>query len=405
MVQNRNVAVFPSLEERAQILETRRTQKMARSAHAYVRGSTAQFYDWLREVDHGSVPLAPTVWICGDCHIGNLGPTASASGSVGLQIRDLDQTVLGNPAHDLIRLGLSLSAAARGSNLPGIATARMLEEVIHGYREALAGHSDSFSEAQAGKAVRTVVAQATRRRWKHLAHERLDQVSPKIPLGKRFWPLAKDERQAIEALVSADDIKGLIGDYHGRGDHQSLEVVDAAYWVKGCSSLGTLRYAVLLRVGTGKSGRSYCLVDIKEALPSVAPAASRSPTLDPGERIVAGACALSPALGERMLAGSLLGRSVVVRELMPQDLKLEIDQLTADEAVQAARFLAAVVGHAHARQMTADVRQAWSAELARDHARDLDAPLWLWGAIVDLVGRHERAYLDHCRRYAGSTAA
>ena len=106
-----------------------------------------------------------------------------------------------------------------------------------------------------------------------------------------------------------------------------------------------------------------------------------------------------------MLAGSLLGRSVVVRELMPQDLKLEIDQLTADEAVQAARFLAAVVGHAHARQMTADVRQAWSAELARDHARDLDAPLWLWGAIVDLVGRHERAYLDHCRRYAGSTAA
>jgi uncharacterized protein (DUF2252 family) len=26
-----------------------------------------------------------------------------------IQIRDLDQTVIGNPAHDLIRLGLSLA--------------------------------------------------------------------------------------------------------------------------------------------------------------------------------------------------------------------------------------------------------------------------------------------------------
>jgi hypothetical protein len=40
-----------------------------------------------------------------------------------------------------------------------------------------------------------------------------------------------------------------------------------------------------------------------------------------------------------MLADKLLGRSVVVREL-PQDLKLEIDQLTRDEAVSAARYLA-----------------------------------------------------------------
>jgi hypothetical protein len=31
----------------------------------------------------------------------------------------------------------------------------------------------------------------------------------------------------------------------------------------------------------------------------------------------------------RMLADRFLGRSVIVRELMPQDLKLEIDQLIA----------------------------------------------------------------------------
>ncbi len=30
----------------------------------------------------------------------------------------------------------------------------------------------------------------------------------------------------------------------------------------------------------------------------------------------------------------------------------------------------------------------------------LDAPSWLWSAIVELIQGHEAAYLDHCRRYA-----
>ena len=69
----------------------------------------------------------------GDCHLGNLGPIASASGAIGVQIRDFDQTVIGNPAHDLIRLGLSLATAARGSDLPGVTTAKMLENMMAGY--------------------------------------------------------------------------------------------------------------------------------------------------------------------------------------------------------------------------------------------------------------------------------
>jgi uncharacterized protein (DUF2252 family) len=31
-----------------------------------------------------------------------------------------------------------------------------------------------------------------------------------------------------------------------------VEVVEAAYWMKGCSSLGRLRYAVLLGIGEKK---------------------------------------------------------------------------------------------------------------------------------------------------------
>lgn len=80
---------------------------------------------------------------------------------------------------------------------------------------------------------------------------------------------------------------------------------------------------------------------------------------DNAERVVAGALQLSPYLGERMRPARFLERSVFLRELLPQDLKLEIDQLTRAEAVGAARFLAAVVGTAHARQMDAATCKEW----------------------------------------------
>ncbi len=93
-------------------------------------------------------------------------------------------------------------------------------------------------------------------------------------------------------------------------------------------------------------------------------------------------------------------RSVVLRELLPQDMKLTIEQLTQDEAMKTARFLARVVGKAHARQMDKSARRAWLSELRRSRTKTLDAPSWLWKSIVELVSSHEAGYLEHCRRYA-----
>src|SRR5665213_2154880 len=62
--------------DRADALALKQTLKMARSAHAYVRGSTVQFYQWLEAQKRGTLPEGPAVWICGDCHAGNLGPVA-----------------------------------------------------------------------------------------------------------------------------------------------------------------------------------------------------------------------------------------------------------------------------------------------------------------------------------------
>ena len=134
-------AKFPTLKERQRVLAERRNLKMARSAQAYVRGNTLKFYEWLENKKGQSIPNGPPIWICGDCHMGNLGPIADAKGNIDIQIRDLDQTVIGNPAHDLIRLGLSLASAARELGLAGeVTTAKMLEHMMDGYVQAL--HSD-----------------------------------------------------------------------------------------------------------------------------------------------------------------------------------------------------------------------------------------------------------------------
>jgi uncharacterized protein (DUF2252 family) len=395
----------PRPSERNPLLNAQRQLKMARSAHAYVRGNTLKFYEWLDAATGPKIPQGPAVWICGDCHLGNLGPIANAKGKVEIEIRDLDQTVIGNPAHDLIRLGLSLATAARGSDLPGVTTAFMLEQMMEGYGEAMT--STKPSQMSSGKnakhmtrPVRIVLRQSLNREWQHLAKERIEDVKPQIPLGRNFWPLSKEEKREVEKLFSEPLVKKLVTSLSHRDDDAPVKVLDAAYWMKGCSSLGRLRYAVLLGVGKVKH-TDFCLMDVKEALQAAAPRAAKADMpQNNAERVVEGARKLSPFLGERMLAASFLGKPVVLRELLPQDLKLEMDQLTRDEAVQAARFLAGVVGKAHARQMNAATRKSWHRELQRHRPKSLDAPNWLWASVVDLVASHELAYLEHCRRYA-----
>jgi len=386
-------------DDRAAVLRRRQQLKMARSVHAYVRGNTAKFYEWLALSDAGrKLPQGPPVWICGDCHLGNLGPLADDNGRVAVQIRDLDQAVIGNPAHDLIRLGLSLASAARGSSLPGVTTARMIEEMVDGYELALADSDDAAPEPDV---VRSVRRRALGRRWKHLARERLADVKPAIPLGRKFWALDAKERTAIEALVAHGPIRRMIVSLNERDEDDPVTLVDAAYWMKGCSSLGLLRYAAVLEIEHKDGKPDFALVDIKQAIASVAPAdPGADMPADPAERVVAGARALSPHLGERMIAARLGRRSVFLRELAPQDLKIEVDQFTQGQAVRAARYLAAVVGKAHARQMDRTQRAAWRKALAARRANGIDAPSWLWESVVDLAGTHEVGYLEHCRRYA-----
>jgi uncharacterized protein (DUF2252 family) len=397
------VRKLPRFIDRQIILTARRSLKMARSAHAYVRGNTRKFYEWLDSSDIEKIPRGPAVWICGDCHVGNLGPIANADGDIDIQIRDFDQTVIGNPAHDLIRLGLSLATAARGSDLPGVTTAKMLENMMEGYERAFQeGSENPDFQQHRPKSVRMAMRRSMSRSWKHLAKERIKDATPTIPMGKRFWPLRNDENVEIRKLFQREDVRHLATSLRSRDDKATMKVLDAAYWMKGCSSLGRLRFAVLLGIGEPPyKAESLCLMDIKEADKAAAPRYSRvRMPRDNAERVVEGARRLAPNLGQRMLAARLLGRAVFLRELLPQDLQLEIEHLTRDEAMKAAWFRAAVVGQAHAQQMNARTKKEWQDELKRHRSGKIDAPSWLWSSIVELLVSHEGEYLEHCRKYA-----
>ena len=98
-----------------------------------------------------------------------------------------------------------------------------------------------------------------------------------------------------------------------------------------------------------------------------------------------------------MQAVEIKGRPMFVRELLPQDLKIEMNVLDRKEAARVAGYLAAIVGGAHGRQMKPDERRAWHKELRCNRAEALNAPSWLWRSVVDLLLEHQRGYLEHCR--------
>ncbi len=393
--------------ERASVLQARQNAKMASSPHAYVRGNTLQFYEWLGANHISHLPSGPPVWICGDCHNGNLGPVGGTDGKISIQIRDLDQTVIGNPAHDLIRLALSLASAIRGADLPGVTTARMLEQIMLGYESAFSTKDDSLSKnSEIPDVVNFAMKKASKRSWKNLAKERLENSRPTIPLSETFWGITAQERQELESIFDKPHVHRLATMIHSRPDDAKVEFIDAAYWMKGCSSLGKLRYAVLLSVSTDGKDLEYCLMDVKEAISSAAIISPKTKMpADNAERVVEGARHLSPALGDRMRAAHMGNKSVFIRELLPQDLKIEIETLNQAETMQTGYFLASVVGKAHARQMDTGTAEKWLLDVAKNRSKLLDAPSWLWTSVVELLGVHEKSYLEHCRKYALSSKA
>jgi hypothetical protein len=106
-----------------------------------------------------------------------------------------------------------------------------------------------------------------------------------------------------------------------------------------------------------------------------------------------------------MIAARLLDRSVFIQEMLPQDLSLEITQLTRPAAIEGRALSGIRRGH-----------RAWAPDGCADPAQmaGRSQPEWLERSGCAVLGMaehrwlgrsHEAAYLEHCRRYALETAA
>ncbi len=193
---------MPSLAERPVILERKRTLKMARSAHAYVRGNTARFYEWLAASPAARrVPMGPAIWICGDCHLGNLGPGRRRRGTC----RDPDPRP--RPGRDRqSRARSHPPGPVAGHRGPRFGPARRHHCTDDGgeWSTATAPPSRIPTRDHPGaepETVRSIRREAFGRRWRHLAKERLQAVEPRIPLGEKFWALAPEEARGVGTAV------------------------------------------------------------------------------------------------------------------------------------------------------------------------------------------------------------
>src|SRR4029077_11024048 len=199
----------------------------------------------------------------------------------------------------------------------------MLEHLIASYARALDGRPTSRSNKKKGpESIRDLLQLAESRSWKQLAKERIRDTKPTIPLGKRFWPISRQERREIANMFEGEEMRRLAVLLRSRDDDASIELLDAAYWMKGCSSLGRLRFAILLGI-EDKPGKTidYCLMDVEEAVKATAPCDRKAKMpRDNGQRVIKGARQLSPYIGERIRAARFLTRSVFIRELRPQDM-------------------------------------------------------------------------------------
>jgi uncharacterized protein (DUF2252 family) len=130
-------------------------------------------------------------------------------------------------------LGLSLASAARGSDLPGVTTAKMLEQMMEGYEKSFEPDFNEEIDIPRPESIRLVSKKAAAASWKTLAEDRIRDTRPTIPLGRRFWPISKDETREIEKLFENDEMRKLTTMLRSRKDDARVKLLDAAYWMKG----------------------------------------------------------------------------------------------------------------------------------------------------------------------------
>jgi uncharacterized protein (DUF2252 family) len=353
-------------------------QKMLRSPHAFLRGSTPLFYELLGRRPDLRAPLPGRGWIDGDMHLENFGAFRTDDGRVIFDLNDFDEAIPGAPwSDDLLRLSVSCFLSAGFTGLAGAHIVAMVETLLEAHSRAAFSKTPPRPPSLPGP-IEFLIARAETRTKRNMLDARapVQKGERRFLLGQKYLPLSPPVRQATPKLL-ADYADRLADRRPGRPVklRATSELVDAAQRISGVGSLGATRIAALVR-----SREKLFLYDLKEARPAATfrcaeTASSRG--LDAAgirtdaERVVAGARAMLTAPPRRLqaLRSAQLRLSFVARQFTPSEDRVDLEALAPGELASIVTTLGHLLGRAHRRAASELPRKSWSESDRRALAR------------------------------------
>lgn len=346
--------------------------KISESPFAFFRGTAPLFYTkWARQ----RLPDAPSVWICGDAHLENVGSYKGENRVPYFDLNDFDEACLA-PAHWEIGRALTglylIDQPARARRFLAAYRARLL-----------AGKPQHIEPEVARGIVATLLANVQTRRRKEFLAARIVEGKIRIKAGRTH---------AIDAATKRR-VRQIFQAWAKRQPNPAFfRIKDICGRIAGNGSLGVERYVVLVQ-----GRRLPSLMDMKQAVPSATREWLRVPQPrweNEGERVATVQHFMQYVPVAHLGWTRTSPVAYLLRELQPIEDRIDLRLLAAADYDDFVDQWAGLIASAHLRSggwkgsATIEAQMAYARALTGANARRLLA------AARQVARRQRRQYLD-----------
>jgi uncharacterized protein (DUF2252 family) len=235
---------------------------MVESLFRFYRGTNHIFYEDLSNLV--DIPASPVSLICGDLHLENFGSFKGENRQVYFDLNDFDEALIAPAIWEIYRMVTSIFVAFETLDIEGKKARHMAELFLKTYSESLQkGKVDYIEPVTAQGIVKDFLLTVSKRKQK-------DILSKKTTGNKDKLEILLDDPRHIE-LKKPDKFE-LMAHFtewlkNDGSTPYNYKVIDVVFRIAGTGSLGTKRYAILLK-SLNETGEKYLLLDMKQAMPS-----------------------------------------------------------------------------------------------------------------------------------------
>ena len=295
---------------------------MATSPFVFLRGTCHLFVADLART--GEPMRSPLTSVCGDLHFENFGAYKGDNRLAYFDINDFDEATAAPCGWDVVRFLTSLMVGAKTLGVGKSDALYLCNAFLGWYAQELATGKPRWLERNLARGmVRNVLAGLTLRKRAALLAKRTETHRKSEPVlkvdGIYALPVSDSDRAKVTLALATFAAK--------QSNPRFFRVFDVARRIAGTGSLGIERYTILIEGKGAPAG--YYLLDLKHqpgsALTPYTPG-QKSPWAGEAARVIAlqrRMQAISPAFLNEICIGD---RSYVLRELMPREDRLDLDQ-------------------------------------------------------------------------------